>query len=159
MDAAIEQQPCIVFFDEFESIASKRRTGGGSMDRLVGALCGALDRARRERCVFIIASTNRPELIDPSLLRPGRIDIHLCLDNAQTPEEIRGILRALLRKVELDNRECILHDLCMKIPVGRYSGKLLSCMLIPPSHARCRPGQYSATRSPLYATARASRSS
>ncbi|MBU0635670.1 AAA family ATPase [Candidatus Micrarchaeota archaeon] len=68
--------PVIVFFDEFDSIASRRGSTGdsGVGDRVVNQLLTELDGVESLKDVVFIAATNRPDLIDPSILRPGRID-------------------------------------------------------------------------------------
>ena len=70
--------PCVVFFDELDSIAPKRGNqgdSGGVMDRIVSQLLAELDGASGgsgSADVFVIGATNRPDLLDPALLRPGR---------------------------------------------------------------------------------------
>jgi peroxin-1 len=67
--------PCIVFFDEFDSIAPRR--GGdstGVTDRVVNQLLCHLDGVEGRSNVYVLAATSRPDLIDPALLRPGRLD-------------------------------------------------------------------------------------
>ena len=68
--------PCIVFFDEIDSIAVKRGLSADShvTERVVNQLLTELDGIERNRNVVFIAATNRVDLIDPGLLRPGRID-------------------------------------------------------------------------------------
>jgi len=68
--------PCIVFIDEIDSIATRRgsRTDSGVGDRVVNQLLTELDGVESLEGVTIIAATNRPDLIDPAVLRPGRID-------------------------------------------------------------------------------------
>ena len=68
--------PCILFIDEIDSIATKRgsRTDSGVGDRVVNQLLTELDGIEDLEGVTVIAATNRPDLIDPALLRPGRID-------------------------------------------------------------------------------------
>ncbi|MDP2666985.1 MAG: CDC48 family AAA ATPase [Candidatus Diapherotrites archaeon] len=68
--------PVIVFFDEIDAIASIRGMGGdsGVGERMVNQLLTELDGAESLKDVIFIAATNRPDLIDPGLLRPGRID-------------------------------------------------------------------------------------
>ncbi len=68
--------PCILFIDEIDSIATKRgsRTDSGVGDRVVNQLLTELDGIESLEGVTVIAATNRPDLIDPALLRPGRID-------------------------------------------------------------------------------------
>ncbi len=68
--------PCIVFFDEIDSIASRRGSGSDShaTERVVNQLLTELDGIEQNRNVVFMAATNRPDLMDPGLLRPGRID-------------------------------------------------------------------------------------
>lgn len=70
-------KPCIVFFDEIEAIAPVRgRTLGGEVtDRAVSQLLAEIDGASAMQDVFVMAATNRPDLVDPALLRPGRLDL------------------------------------------------------------------------------------
>ena len=68
--------PCVIFFDEFDSIAARRGMEEGSRvgERLVNELLAQLDGLESRGRVVVIAATNRPDLIDPGLLRPGRFD-------------------------------------------------------------------------------------
>ncbi|RLE93718.1 MAG: AAA family ATPase [Thermoprotei archaeon] len=69
--------PCVVFFDEIDSIAPMRgmRYGdSGVTDRIVNQLLAEMDGIAPLRNVVVIAATNRPDIIDPALLRPGRFD-------------------------------------------------------------------------------------
>ncbi|MFB6224520.1 MAG: CDC48 family AAA ATPase [Haloarcula sp.] len=77
---ARENAPTVVFFDEIDSIASER--GGGTTDsgvgeRVVSQLLTELDGIEDMENVVVIATTNRPDLIDDALLRPGRLDRHV----------------------------------------------------------------------------------
>ena len=94
----------MIFFDELDSLAPNRgRTGdsGGVMDRIVSQLLAELDGITSGRDVFVIGATNRPDLIDPALLRPGRFDkliyLSVCEDH---PAQLK-ILTALTRKYAL----------------------------------------------------------
>jgi peroxin-6 len=74
---ARDATPCVVFFDELDSVAPKRGNhgdSGGVMDRIVSQLLAELDgmTSGTTADVFIIGATNRPDLLDPALLRPGR---------------------------------------------------------------------------------------
>ncbi len=68
--------PCIVFIDEIDSIAPRRgsRSDSGVGDRVVNQLLTELDGVESLEGVTIIAATNRPDMIDPAIMRPGRID-------------------------------------------------------------------------------------
>ena len=71
--------PCIIFFDEIDSLAPRRGGVGDShvTERVVSQLLTELDGLEELRDVVVIAATNRPDLIDPALLRPGRIERHV----------------------------------------------------------------------------------
>ncbi|MCX7425940.1 MAG: CDC48 family AAA ATPase [Planctomycetia bacterium] len=76
---ARQAAPCIVFFDEIDALASAR-SGGGREDsgvggRVLSQLLTELDGIEELRGVFVLAATNRPDLLDPALLRPGRFDM------------------------------------------------------------------------------------
>lgn len=67
--------PCVIFFDELDSLAPNRgKSGdsGGVMDRVVSQLLAELDGLNKSCDVFVIGATNRPDLLDSALLRPGR---------------------------------------------------------------------------------------
>ncbi|XP_063159701.1 peroxisomal ATPase PEX1 isoform X2 [Candoia aspera] len=68
-------KPCILFFDEFDSLAPRRgHDNTGVTDRVVNQLLTQLDGVEGIEGVYILAATSRPDLIDPALLRPGRLD-------------------------------------------------------------------------------------
>ena len=74
---ARDARPCVIFFDELDSVAPKRGNqgdSGGVMDRIVSQLLAELDGMSNGLGgdVFVIGATNRPDLLDPALLRPGR---------------------------------------------------------------------------------------
>jgi transitional endoplasmic reticulum ATPase len=73
---ARQAAPCVVFFDEIDSIAPTRGMGGDSMvtERVVSQLLTELDGIQSLSGVVVIAATNRADIIDPALLRPGRFD-------------------------------------------------------------------------------------
>lgn len=67
--------PCILFFDEFDAIAPPRgHDSTGVTDRVVNQLLTELDGVEGLRGVSVLAATNRPDLVDAALLRPGRLD-------------------------------------------------------------------------------------
>ncbi|XP_070841455.1 peroxisomal ATPase PEX1 isoform X1 [Chaetodon trifascialis] len=68
-------KPCILFFDEFDSLAPRRgHDSTGVTDRVVNQLLTQLDGVEGLQGVYVLAATSRPDLIDPALLRPGRLD-------------------------------------------------------------------------------------
>jgi len=77
---ARENAPTVVFFDEIDAIAGERGSGGGDSnvgERVVSQLLTELDGLEQLEDVVVIATTNRPDLIDNALLRPGRLDRHV----------------------------------------------------------------------------------
>ncbi|KAG6878747.1 hypothetical protein C0993_008046 [Termitomyces sp. T159_Od127] len=104
---ARDAKPCVIFFDELDSVAPKRGNqgdSGGVMDRIVSQLLAELDGMSTSKGgadVFVIGATNRPDLLDPALLRPGRFDRMLYLGVSETHEAQKNILEALTRKFQL----------------------------------------------------------
>ncbi|KAJ4162683.1 peroxisomal assembly protein [Fusarium falciforme] len=105
---ARDARPCVVFFDELDSVAPKRGNqgdSGGVMDRIVSQLLAELDGMSggddSGGGVFVIGATNRPDLLDPALLRPGRFDKMLYLGVSDTNDKQQTILEALTRKFTL----------------------------------------------------------
>ncbi|KAJ7435381.1 AAA-domain-containing protein [Mycena galericulata] len=104
---ARDAKPCVIFFDELDSVAPKRGNhgdSGGVMDRIVSQLLAELDgmAGGSGADVFVIGATNRPDLLDPALLRPGRFDRMLYLGVSDTHAAQLNILQALTRKFRLD---------------------------------------------------------
>lgn len=70
--------PCVLFFDELDSIAQQRGgnsgDGGGAADRVMNQLLTEMDGVGAKKNVFVIGATNRPDIIDVALMRPGRLD-------------------------------------------------------------------------------------
>ncbi|KAH7072818.1 P-loop containing nucleoside triphosphate hydrolase protein [Paraphoma chrysanthemicola] len=94
-------RPCVLFFDEFDSIAPKRgHDSTGVTDRVVNQLLTQMDGAEGLSGVYVLAATSRPDLIDPALLRPGRLDKSLLCDMPGLEERI-DILKAVTRKLHL----------------------------------------------------------
>lgn len=102
-DRAQAARPCVLFFDEFDSIAPKRgHDSTGVTDRVVNQLLTQMDGAEGLSGVYVLAATSRPDLIDPALLRPGRLDKSLLCDLPSVEDRL-DILKALLQKVRLDH--------------------------------------------------------
>jgi transitional endoplasmic reticulum ATPase len=77
-DKARSAAPCVLFFDELDSIAKSRGgsvgDAGGAADRVINQILTEMDGMGAKKNVFIIGATNRPDIIDPAILRPGRLD-------------------------------------------------------------------------------------
>lgn len=80
-------KPCVIIFDEFDAIVPCRNSGQASVtDRVVNQFLTYLDGVEAVEGVFVIAITARPDLIDPAVIRPGRIDQHLRCDIPDSEE-------------------------------------------------------------------------
>lgn len=115
-ERARSSSPCIIFFDELDSLCPKRGSdsggGGGVSERVVNQLLTEMDGLDSRRSVFVIAATNRPELIDPAMLRPGRLDKLLYVP-LPSPDDRYSILQALGASIKLAqdvNLKAIAHD-------------------------------------------------
>ena len=109
--------PCVVFFDELDALAparGKANDGGGVMDRVVSQLLAELDGSSGgggkssmdpSSMVFAIGATNRPDLVDPALLRPGRFDKLLYVGIDASVDGRTRVLIALTRKFEFSHDE------------------------------------------------------
>lgn len=103
-EKARQMSPCVVFFDELDSVAPNRGSSGdsgGVMDRVVSQLLTELDGMHSNVDVFIVGATNRPDLLDPALLRPGRFDKAVYVGVPEDREERLRILKAVTRKLKL----------------------------------------------------------
>ena len=104
-EQAKKQSPCIVFIDEIDAVGRHRGAGlGGGHDereQTLNQLLVEMDGFEGNDGVIVIAATNRPDVLDPALLRPGRFDRQVVVDLP----DIRGreaILKVHMRKVPLD---------------------------------------------------------
>jgi len=95
--------PCVIFFDDFDAIASRRGNdnGNNSTERMVNQLLTELDGVEVLNNVVFIAATNRPDLIDSALLRPGRID-KLIIVPAPDEDSREAILKIHTKNMKLD---------------------------------------------------------
>uniref|UniRef100_A0A158Q7V3 AAA domain-containing protein n=1 Tax=Elaeophora elaphi TaxID=1147741 RepID=A0A158Q7V3_9BILA len=102
-ECARVRSPCLIFFDEFDSLGPKRgESDSGVTDRVVNQLLTELDGVEGLDGVYVIAATNRIDLIDGSLLRPGRFDYIVKCDLPRE-EERKCILEVLCRGMDLKN--------------------------------------------------------
>ena len=93
--------PCVLFFDELDSIAQQRGgnsgDGGGAGDRVMNQLLTEMDGVGSKKNVFVIGATNRPDIIDTALMRPGRLDQLIYIPMPDYESRL-SILTAVLRK-------------------------------------------------------------
>ncbi|KAJ8565536.1 hypothetical protein K7X08_008112 [Anisodus acutangulus] len=95
--------PCILFFDEMDALTTKRgKEGGWVVERLLNQLLIELDGADQRKGVYVIGATNRPEVMDQAILRPGRLG-RLLYVPLPSPDERGLILKALARKKPIDS--------------------------------------------------------
>jgi len=104
-DKARAASPCILMFDEMDSIAKARGSGGGGSseagDRVINQILTEIDGVGARKNVFVIGATNRPDILDPAVIRPGRLDqlIYIPLPDLKSRE---AIFKAALRKAPID---------------------------------------------------------
>ena len=102
---AQKQAPCIIFIDELDALGKARGVGGvmgghDEREQTLNQLLVEMDGFNTDKGVIIMAATNRPEILDPALLRPGRFDRHVALDRP----DLKGreqILRVHVKPVTL----------------------------------------------------------
>ncbi|CAI2323854.1 unnamed protein product [Caenorhabditis sp. 36 PRJEB53466] len=103
-DKARAAAPCVLFFDELDSIAKARGSsvgdGGGAADRVINQVLTEMDGMNAKKNVFIIGATNRPDIIDPAVLRPGRLDQLIYIPLPDEASRLQ-IFKAGLRKTPL----------------------------------------------------------
>eukprot|EP01028_Stygiella_incarcerata_P007069 TRINITY_DN2888_c0_g1_i2.p2 TRINITY_DN2888_c0_g1~~TRINITY_DN2888_c0_g1_i2.p2 ORF type:complete len:359 (-),score=107.56 TRINITY_DN2888_c0_g1_i2:351-1427(-) len=93
---ALSHRPCCIFFDELQAIF--RRRGNCRTDRLFSQLLIEMDAVKASGDIVVIGATNRPDLLDPSLLRPGRLERSIFVglpDEISRAQQLRSILPTL----------------------------------------------------------------
>ena len=102
---AQKQAPCIIFIDEIDAIGKSRdsRYGGGNDEReqTLNQLLAEMDGFDTSKGLLILAATNRPEVLDPALLRPGRFDRRIIVDRPDLKGRVE-ILKVHAKNVMLD---------------------------------------------------------
>jgi transitional endoplasmic reticulum ATPase len=100
-DKARQSAPCVLFFDELDSIARARGSSGGDAggagDRVINQILTEMDGMGAKKSVFIIGATNRPDIIDPAVLRPGRLDQLIYIPLPDEGSRV-NILKSVTRK-------------------------------------------------------------
>jgi len=104
-DKARSAAPCILFFDELDSVAKARGgslgDAGGAGDRVMNQLLTEMDGVTSQKLVFFIGATNRPDILDQAMLRPGRLDSLIYIGLPDFAARI-SIFKAALRKSPVD---------------------------------------------------------
>jgi transitional endoplasmic reticulum ATPase len=115
-ETALQNLPCLLFFDEFDSVAQRRdNTPDQESRRTVNQLLTSLEKYRDERQLLVMAATNSIEHLDPAVIRPGRFDRHIRIDLPDA-EARRAIFVA-----ELDERPAA-DDIDLDALVSRTEG-------------------------------------
>ncbi|KEG11645.1 putative Transitional endoplasmic reticulum ATPase [Trypanosoma grayi] len=102
-DKARAAAPCVLFFDELDSVARARGGGhgdNGASDRVINQILTEMDGMNTKKNVFIIGATNRPDVLDPAIMRPGRLDQLLYIPLPDKASRV-AILKANFRKSPL----------------------------------------------------------
>ena len=103
-DKARAAAPCVLFFDELDSVGTARGSSmgdaGGAGDRVMNQLLTEMDGVGAKKSLFFIGATNRPDILDEALLRPGRLDQLIYIPLPDKPSRL-GILKADLRKTPM----------------------------------------------------------
>jgi transitional endoplasmic reticulum ATPase len=103
-DKARSSAPCVLFFDELDSIGVARGNSvgdaGGASDRVINQLLTEIDGVGAKKNIFFVGATNRPDILDEALLRPGRLDQLIYIPLPDVKSRI-NILKANLKKSPL----------------------------------------------------------
>ena len=99
--------PCVIFFDELDALVPKRDDSlSESSARVVNTLLTELDGLSNRQGIYVIAATNRPDIIDPAMLRPGRLETLLFVDLPEEAERVE-ILQTLSRNLSIPFTDAI----------------------------------------------------
>ena len=94
---ARNSSPCVIFFDELDALCPKRSDcDTTSTSRVVNQMLTEMDGIEGRKGVFVMAASNRPDIIDPAILRPGRLDKILYVGLPTAADRV-DILRALTK--------------------------------------------------------------
>ncbi|KAL1542442.1 hypothetical protein AAHA92_26539 [Salvia divinorum] len=120
--------PCVLFFDEVDALTTERsKEGGWVVERLLNQLLIELDGSEQRRGVYVIGATNRPNVMDKAVLRPGRFG-KLMYVPLPSPDERGMILKALARNKPIDaNLDLI--ALAKDSRCDKFSGADLSALM------------------------------
>jgi SpoVK/Ycf46/Vps4 family AAA+-type ATPase len=107
---ARQVQPTVILFDQVDAIAARRRgeAANATTERVVNQLLAEMDGLRASSQVIVVAATNRRDLLDPALLRPGRLGLEIYVglpDQAERHEIVKALLSRLALADENDRLE------------------------------------------------------
>ena len=119
--SAKKNAPCIIFIDEIDAIGKKRGRGGnlgGNDEResTLNQLLVEMDGFGTQEHVVVLAGTNRPDVLDPALMRPGRFDRHISIDRPDVSGR-KGIFQVHLKPLRLSDKLPSLENIAQKLAV------------------------------------------
>ncbi|OCK94561.1 ribosome biogenesis ATPase RIX7 [Cenococcum geophilum 1.58] len=116
--------PCVIFFDELDALVPRRNEAlSEASARVVNTLLTELDGLSTREGIYLIAATNRPDIIDDAMLRPGRLETLLYVGLPAADERVE-ILRALIKKTPIDPALAFIGSAC-----NNFSGADLGSLL------------------------------
>eukprot|EP00762_Andalucia_godoyi_P002206 ANDGO_07542.mRNA.1 putative AAA domain-containing protein C16E9.10c len=141
--------PCVIFFDELDALCPRRggdSSNSQSSERVVNQLLTEMDGLDGRRNVFVIAATNRPDIIDPAMLRPGRLDKLLYVPLPR-PAERASILQTLTRHTPL-SRDVQMERIAFDSRLEGFSGADLAGFVREASVAALKEVLHDPSRTP-----------
>lgn len=129
--------PCVIFFDELDALVPRRDDSGSEASaRVVNTLLTELDGMDTRAGIYVIGATNRPDMIDEAMLRPGRFETPLFVD-LPGPNERSEILTTLIRDKPVDNMAEIV-EVARSESCNGYSGADLGALMREAGHCAIR---------------------
>lgn len=127
--------PCVIFFDELDALVPRRNDAlSEASARVVNTLLTELDGLSAREGIYVIAATNRPDIIDDAMLRPGRLETLLFVGLPSAEERVQ-ILRALIAKTPINPELARIAHMC-----NDYSGADLASLLRKAGQAALKRG-------------------
>ena len=150
-ERARSSAPCVIFFDELDALCPRRSDESNSYSsRLVNQLLTELDGMEERKQVYVIAATNRPDIIDPAMIRPGRLDKLLYVE-LPTAQERFEILKTLSKKTPLKENVDLL-AIAVDSRCDGFSGADLSSLVKEASLGAVRNSLYSSECEEVFVT-------
>ncbi|CAG8640119.1 10946_t:CDS:10 [Cetraspora pellucida] len=140
--------PCVIFFDELDALCARRNDSQSETSaRIVNTLLTELDGLENRKQVYIIAATNRPDIIDPAMMRPGRLD-KLLYVGLPTASERYEILKTLTKQTPLGD-DVLLEKIAEDERCSNFSGADLASLVREAAVAALRTTLYSQNEIPV----------
>ena len=126
-ERARQVAPCIIFFDEIDSLAGKRGMEQGTKvtERVLNQMLAEMDGIEDVNDILVIGATNRPDMLDPAILRPGRFD-KILLVNAPDENGRENILKIHTKNMPIKNKEALIKEIAKK--ADGYTGADLEAL-------------------------------